>query len=164
MQTFSASLDTTAKIVTVVIFLTFSGITLLIFAAKRPIIGLCMSLFCLAVFLGCYLYSVRSYEIDENNLVIKRPIAIFNINIPLSEIKEVRQVSSADIEDSRRDFGVDGVFGYFGSFSNDKLGDFSLYATNDKTNVMITLKHNAKIIIISPDDIGLIAEINKRIR
>jgi hypothetical protein len=58
-----------------------------------------------------------------------------------------------------RTFGVGGLFGYFGKFHTPNIGHITFYATQRVNKVLIVTKQGKKI-ILTPDDIGLIQNIN----
>ena len=95
---YKASLDITSKIITVGIIL-FSII--ICFAAIQEFSRsshtitsnfsvILVTLFLILLILICYLFSTKFYELENNYLIIHRPIG--PINFPISEIKEITKI------------------------------------------------------------------------
>lgn len=62
---------------------------------------------------------------------------------------------------SIRLFGVGGLFGYYGKYYNFKMGHMTLYTTQKRNRILMTMITGKKI-IISPDDLNIIIEFKKR--
>jgi hypothetical protein len=107
----------------------------------------------LATLVVSYLFSTQNYLIDNNELVIKRPISERRISI--ADIEEIRLVGEADMTGTIRTFGNGGLFGYYGKYYNKTFGSMTLYTTQRANRVFIRTKSGSKI-IISPDDLSLI--------
>ena len=89
-----------------------------------------------------------NYVLTNDNLVIHR---LFNdIIIKRKDILTVREVSKIDMGLTIRTFGVSGLFGYFGKFSNSKIGKLTMYATRRNNSVLI--ETGTKKIILTPDN------------
>ncbi|MDR0811808.1 MAG: PH domain-containing protein [Paludibacter sp.] len=86
------------------------------------------------VLLVCACYIPRSVEVGEGSVKLQKFVG--NISIPVSEIQEIRTIAYRDISNSIRLFGSGGLFGYLGSFSNNALGKYTMYAT-DKNNLFL---------------------------
>lgn len=158
---FKASMDTLAKIITlgVVILLVAIGQssfrTLLKFNDidfTTILIHSGILLLFVAILLGSYLYSPQKYEIQDAQLIIKRPIGDKAVNI--TEITEIRKIKKGEISGTIRTFGVGGLFGYYGKFLNSTFGHMTYYVTQRKNMILLKTKAGKKI-IISPDDINL---------
>ncbi|MBI4350250.1 MAG: hypothetical protein HY550_02320 [Elusimicrobia bacterium] len=93
-----------------------------------------------------YLLSPVGYEIQANELIIKRKLN--SINIPINSIKSVSALNTEEIAGSFRVFGVDGFFGNYGTFHNSKLGKYRMYSTKDSGLVLISAEEQY---ILSPD-------------
>ena len=148
---FTASLDTTAKIVTI-------GVTVL-FACLMiwPLIeinddnlssAIYVPAILLVVYFACWIYSPKSYSVSADAITIKRPIG--NIVIPKQHIKSV-EVPEKGLPFAVRTFGVGGLFGYFGTFYNFDSGNMNWYITNRNNTVLITTISGKKI-VVSPDE------------
>lgn len=64
---------------------------------------------------------------NDEKITVRRLFG--SIEISLSEVTRIRQISKSDIDGSMRTFGSGGLFGYLGRFKNDRLGNYSMYAT-----------------------------------
>jgi hypothetical protein len=97
-----------------------------------------------------YGFSPKSYEINDNDLVINRLFK--NVIIHRSQILNVSKLENKKLSWSIRTFASGGLFGYFGIFWNKEFGNMTWYATKkDKAIMLIT--SNSKKIILTPDDI-----------
>lgn len=146
-----ASLDWLAKILTTLLF----GMTILLLcllvSASQSYKGLSAGAgaFILgATILYCYLYSVRYYQITDNQLVVNRVIGA--VNFDLGTLHSVERYPDIKKGISIRTFGNGGLFGYFGHFYNDGIGRFKMYSTRHR-NFWI-LSFGAEKVGISPDD------------
>ncbi len=109
----------------------------------------CRCIFILATYVLCYGLSPKSYEINENSLIIKRPFK--DVIIERSQIASATPVESSKLRWAVRTFGVGGLFGYFGKFWNREFGDMTWYATQRSHTVLIITNSQQKI-ILTPDD------------
>jgi hypothetical protein len=94
-------------------------------------------------------FSVKYYKILPDAIVVCRHSGekVFS----RQAIREVKIVSPDDLKGTMRTMGVGGLFGYYGSFSNNKFGDMTWYMTNRQHLIGIFLNDNSTV-IISPDD------------
>ena len=88
-----------------------------------------------------------------------RPIG--SVNYPISEIKVISKINPGVMIGGIRLFGVGGLFGYYGKYYNFKLGHLTLYTTQKRNRILMTMTTGKKI-VISPDDLDLVDEIIKR--
>jgi hypothetical protein len=166
--TYSASLDKTSIIITTCIAILFSG--LLYFnlsklqeASTQPgiLIGLILSsLLMLIIFVGSYLYRITGYELTPSELIIHRPVS--DKVISLNTIQKVEVAEKEKMKYTIRTFGNGGLFGYFGKFSNDHYGPMHWFVSQRKNYLALHLK-NQKIYMLSPDDLSLCKDLNKRL-
>lgn len=147
---YSATLDKTAKIITIAITVFFAGIIIsylkLIFdgqLSSNVIIFLMLFIYVIT-----FAYSPRKYQITTNAIKIHRLLK--NYNIPKSAIISVTLISKDDLKHTFRTFGNGGLFGYYGKFSNNTLGDMLWFATNRNNAVLITTTD--KKIVITPNE------------
>jgi hypothetical protein len=78
-----------------------------------------------------------------------------NVVIPLTVIESVSRLAKEDCRRTIRVFGVGGLFGNWGWFSNKRLGMFKAYIGNTKNLVLITLRPDDKFarkIVLSPNE------------
>lgn len=97
----------------------------------------------------CRMLAPRRFEFDREEFRIVRPAG--TVRIPLKEIDSVDEVPREALRGLIRTFGVGGLFGYFGRFYNDTLGDLRMYATRRNGLVMVVTLDGIKR-IISPAD------------
>jgi hypothetical protein len=110
---YKASMDTLAKILTICVIVFFIYIgrnsvkTLLRFNeidTTTILIHSGILLFFIATIVGSYLFSPKSYIVQDSFLSIKRPIGSVTIN--LSDIAEVRKIEKGEMSGTIRTFGV----------------------------------------------------------
>ncbi len=142
-RTFSASYDSTTKVVSAVVCL------LLIAVAWAVHIVYVALLLPLLVFFG-YAYSPRGYKLSGQAIVIKRLIG--DIRVPLAEIREIRAGTPADFTGCLRLWGSGGFFGYYGTFQTSKLGTCYWYVTNRSKPVIVATQ--TRVLVLSPDDVA----------
>ena len=152
-MTYKASYDNTVKFVTIsftalLTFLVFFELTTLsnIESIFVPVLILCVLLSVLVV---SFLISVSSYTIETDNITINKRIG--NIVINKSDIQSIKLLSKDDLKWTIRTFGVGGLFGYYGKFSNRKIGSMTWYVTHRNKTILITTTAGKKI-LISPDE------------
>jgi len=106
-----------------------------------------------------YLWSPRSYLVEDREIVIQRPIG--PVRIPLKSVRGVKPLdASAKL---LRTFGVGGVFGFYGSFREASLGPVSLYASRGAGRIVVL--SSPKPVVISPEPPeAFLAEVEKRLR
>ena len=107
-----------------------------------------------------YLFAPKYYRIENGNVIIVRPLS--NIILPFNEILSAEESKDLKFFNTIRTFGSGGLFGYFGKCWNSRIGSFSLYGTQRKNWILITSSKGEKY-IITPDDKGMLEEINKAI-
>lgn len=59
------------------------------------------------------------------------------LEIPMSEVTGVKRILESDLSGSIQTFASGGLFGYLGRFKNDRLGNYSMYATELKHLILI---------------------------
>lgn len=102
-----------------------------------------------ATYVFSFLFHPSSYSVNRTELIISRPAK--GVKIRVGDIKNVERLTRKDLAWSVRIFGVGGLFGYYGKFSNKTIGPMTWYATRRNSYVLIQLKNNKKI-IITPDE------------
>jgi hypothetical protein len=170
MDTFSASIDSYSRNVTIEGFFVYLApiiLILIVVFAPPPknwkrflyIVTVFIIIVCGSSNVFDYLHSIKSYQVTVTSLIIKRPFERFDVEFPLSEIKKVELLNDTTMQRTTRIVGNDGSFGYTGSYLNPNIGHFTMYATQHKNRVLIVL--NKEKIIISPDDTGMVHVLNK---
>ena len=152
MTRFPATLDTTAKMVTVavcfILVIPFvkigedfvrTGDFLLLIAPVLIILAL----------VWAALYRPTYYMVDGQELRIHRISGAKSI--ALSEIQEVKAFNKEEMGFGLRTFGSGGAFGYLGKFWYKNAGHLTMYVTDRSKMIVVRLK-NGKKIVVSPDD------------
>lgn len=139
---YKASLDKTAIIITILVSLLFGALTILNFILPLAIL-------LLIVYLICWHLKPLSYEIKAEEIIIRRLIKSVHIN--RADIENLTLIDKDKLSGTIRTFGVGGLFGWYGKFSNNELGDMSWYLTRRDKPILIISKTGKKI-LISPDD------------
>ena len=160
-EVYKASLDVFAKIATAFVFLLSIAGIVMMFTTEPWYGGLFMAALSLILLPTFYLYSIKAYVLTSDKLILKRPFQRFDKEIPLSTITSARLVEKGEFKGTICTAGNGGIFGYSGQYMNNKIGTFTMYATNRKNKVIIILNHPVKTIVISPDDPGMVEAINK---
>jgi hypothetical protein len=163
---YKASLDITSKIITGVITVLFLCIlsfsSWMIFSAPAwgtdSWVHLGSGCLILGIYVFTYAYRPAGYVVEKNQLTVQRPYSDYHL--PMQEIKNISLVNKEVMKWTIRTFGVGGLFGYFGKFANRELGSMTWYATQLKNYVLIETTDNKKI-IVTPDDTGMVMEIEK---
>lgn len=149
---FNASLDKLAKAVTFIITIIFVSIIIgqLVFIIDSvQSISLFSILILVIIYLIVFLYRPIYYSTTDKLVVIHRPISDIKIN--LIDIKSVELLDKERLKWTIRTFGVGGFFGYWGKFTNSKIGVMTWYATKRENAVLITTFSNKKI-LLTPDN------------
>ena len=157
-MTYKTSLDRVAKVTTIAITILFAAIIvaqIFLINAEVKVAPISTTLIVLSVYFGIFSFRPINYTVTEHELIIHRPIA--DIKIKRSEIKSVESLDKAKLAWSWRIFGVGGLFGYWGKFTNTKLGTMTWYSTRRNEGVLITTTYNKKI-VLTPDDTQGFAE------
>jgi hypothetical protein len=139
---YKASLDKTAIIITILVSLLFGA--LIIFNFILP-----LAILLLIVYLICWHLKPLNYEIKAEEIIIRRLIKSVHIN--RADIENLTLIDKDKLSGTIRTFGVGGLFGWYGKFSNNELGDMSWYLTRRDKPILIISKTGKKI-LISPDD------------
>lgn len=74
-----------------------------------------------------------------------------DVVIERNDIADIRQLAPEQLSGSIRTFGVGGLFGYFGKFSNPKLGSMTWYATRRDKAILIITNDNKRL-LLTPDE------------
>lgn len=141
-MTFKSSMDKTAIIITIMISILFVALIILKFILPLAIL-------LIAIYLICWSLKPLRYEISDDEIIIRRWIKSVHIN--KSEIESLKFLDKNELAGSLRTFGVGGLFGWYGKFTNKELGDMTWYITRRDKPILIMTKMG-KNILISPDD------------
>ncbi len=155
---YSASLDSTAKIITGIIVILFAYV---IYESSRVlmasiseisfVIHSATILVLLSTLIITYLLKPSQYEITDNAILIIRPFGPVEIKVDDIENVEIMPIKGVTI----RTWASGGLFGYLGKFRNSKIGPMTFYNTRRNNKLLITLKQGKKI-VITPDSIELL--------
>lgn len=160
---YKASKDMTVQIMTIGVVILFA------FLGYKSIIGLINSngnitpilihssviVFLFGTLLLCFLYAPKGYSINEDKLVIHRPLN--DKYIPIDSMIEIRPINKSEMKGTIRTFGVGGLFGNYGKFHSNGLGNFTMFGTQSKNYVLI--KTSSKKFVITPDEIEIVEQI-----
>jgi hypothetical protein len=160
-MTYKTSLDNLAKGVTLSITILFA----VIIVAQLSIIsgvGLWLPISTIVVLTVTYFLTIAfrpiNYSLTSDKLIIHRLFR--NITIERTAIKSIEQINKEVMKGTLRDFGVGGLFGYFGKFSNKNLGRMTWYATRRDNIVLVTTIDNKKIILTPNEPQQFVADFN----
>src|SRR3954463_3942525 len=111
-NTFKASMDGRAHDITVVItlFLALLITGFLIFQLGGQMISVLVSLFLVGAYIDIYLFRPVSYEINDEFLIIHRPVN--DVSIPRESLNKVEIVDREKLKYAKGAFKIRGLFGY----------------------------------------------------
>ncbi|MCD4707815.1 MAG: hypothetical protein K8S62_08755 [Candidatus Sabulitectum sp.] len=139
----TAPLDTMARVSTVLMIVAAGALP---FVPRMAMYAL--SILPLVIFIT-WLFSVRGYTLEDNTLVVMRPLWKTTIVLPPGATARAEpEVKNGLI----KTMGNGGLFGYTGGFRNRKLGNFKTYATNWSHAVSITSEADSFCIVLTPED------------
>jgi len=164
---FSASLDTRAWISTVLLPLFLIGSFVFMTNASEknmeqiawPLPLLVHGLL-LLVYVFCWLYRVKSYDVLDRTLKINRTLQ--SVLISLDEIEKSEVIAKDDLQLVMRTFGNGGIFGYMGKYYHSNFGKMTWYATRMSNYALLTFKSGKKL-ILTPDDVSLVEVLNSKL-
>lgn len=120
--------------------------TMVIGGVVVGIIGLVIALpILLGILIYCEGYSPQRLELWSDRVVILRRYD--SITIYRDDILSITALASKDLRGIYNIGGCGGLFGYFGSFTNRGLGQFSMYATEMRNLFLVRLKSGKKVVI-----------------
>ena len=149
---YKTSLDNLAKIVTVAVTLLFAFIIFGQFAFitdQGIAVPIYTTVLVLSIYVLTFVFSPINYEVLNECVIIHRPIS--NVTIYRNQIMSATIITKKEIGWVLRVFGVGGLFGYYGKFTNFKMGSMMWYTTR-RDNLVLIKTSNGKKIIISPDE------------
>lgn len=138
-----ASMDTSAKVVTILLILMAGGLPFL------PEIPIYFIVFLPILVFITWLFSVNGFTLQEQTLIVHRPF--WNTEIELSP--DVKAELEPDVKKGLfKTMGNGGVFGYTGGFRNRKLGNFKAYATNWGNAISMRSETKGFCIVVTPEE------------
>lgn len=149
---YKASLDKQSEMISVVVTLVFIlsiVVCLVLFSSDKQMILLIVPIFLIIAYFSIYILRPLGYIITNDVIIIRRIAG--NKEIKLNALKGVSVVNKKDIANSVRIFGVGGLFGYFGNFSNAKWGKMTWYITRMDQLVLIETIDKCHF-LLSPDE------------
>jgi len=162
---YKASLDLVATLITSCTFILFIGIggyafyeaTAVTADSAKLLLAIGVNTTLILIFLGCWMYAPKGYEVTKDELIIYRKIG--NIKILKTSISEVRLLDKSELLGVTRTLGVGGLFGYFGAFTIPKIGETTFYTTQSK-NLILIVTDTGKKKVISPNHIKLLKQLH----
>lgn len=100
------------------------------------------------------LFTVRSYIVSGNSLLIRR--LLWNTDIDISMLSSAEYDPKA-MTGSIKIFGNGGLYSFSGRYKSGKLGSFRVYVTDYKNCVIV--KTAERTIVVSPENPELFVEI-----
>ena len=160
-MTYKISLDTTSKVITIFI-LAFVALFVIgpwsPFANSSENFQIYAAVVLIIIFGLTFLFKPQSYTMTAENILVNRLIS--KVKISKEDIHFAEKIDKEDIKWSFRTFGSGGFFGYFGKFTNRKIGAMIWYVSRKDSLVLLKMKSGKKI-VLSPDDRdGFISAIN----
>ncbi len=142
----TAPLDTMARVVTVFMILAAGALPFVPRVAMYAVSILPL------IILVTWLFSVTGYSLENDTLLVKRPLWTTEIVLPPGAVtQEEPEIRNGLL----KVMGNGGMFGYTGGFRNRKLGSFRAYATNWSHAVSITSETDSFSIVVSPENPAL---------
>lgn len=153
-MTFQASLDKLAKGISVAITVLFAIIICLpFFLPNNNEEGIAVAVYTSVILVVIYLvtlgYRPIHYAVTTDELIVHRWFK--DVIIEKANIQSIEAIDRKKIKGSLRVFGVGGLFGYFGKFTNDTIGSMTWYATRRDNIILVITTDNEKT-ILTPDE------------
>ncbi len=149
---YKASLDKLAKGVTVLVGLLFAFIVIAPFffmQEQNKLISILSSVTFLIIFALVFALRPIHYVLEGGQVIVHRPFK--DVVIQKGNIASVELADDKRMRGTIRTFGVGGLFGYFGKFSNSEFGNMTWYATRRDQFIILTTTESKKI-ILTPDE------------
>jgi hypothetical protein len=149
---FAASLDKTALVLTglvTVLFATIIGGQYAFITDAGRADPIYTTVSCLVLYGLAFAFRPAGYVVTKEEVVVSRPL--LNVHLKRADIRRVVALPEQDLSASIRLFGVGGLFGYYGRYTNLRLGRTTWYATRRNTPVLLETTDNKKY-ILTPDD------------
>lgn len=154
MKNYTASLDLTAKIITVCVAVVLVSIMVTVWVVpdeRDQGIGpqIFTTMMMAAILTVGFSFAPTRFSIDGKGIRIRRFWT--NVFIPFESIKSARKVEKIPSKGLFRTMGSGGFFGYYGYFSNSEFGSMKWYVTH-RSNVIL-MEVGSEKILISPDNV-----------
>ncbi len=154
---FAASLDKTALILTLLVTVLFAAVIGGQYAfisdggRAAPIYTTAT---CLLVYGLAFAFRPAGYVVTADELIINRPLR--DVRLKRAGIRRAVTLPAQDLSASIRLFGVGGLFGYYGRYTNRRLGRTTWYATRRDTPVLLETTDDKKYILTPNDPTGFV--------
>ena len=151
---YKASLDNLSKVVTIGVTILFATIIIgqySLIKDEGKAIPIYTTVALLLIYFIVFAFRPINYSITTENIIIHRLWK--DVTISRTLIKSVELIDKEKLRWSLRTFGVGGLFGYFGNFTNMKIGRMTWYATRRDNPILIVTTNNKKI-ILTPNNPG----------
>lgn len=147
---FKATLSNTVKVITTAaLLLTGVAMYTILNSPELTVAYRAILISTFTIVLVCtYLFSVTDYTVEADRVIINRPL--YNATIKRSDIAESRVLTDEEMKWSIRTFGVGGLFGYLGKFTNSNIGSMTWYATRRGNYILLVA--GGKKIVLTPDE------------
>lgn len=133
--------------VTIVTLIVLAGAGFYIASLNWPTVMLwlkyLLTIVLLTTVIGGVGYMPIRLRANDEKITVRRLFG--SLEMPLNEVIEVRRISKSDIDGSIQTFASGGLFGYLGRFKNDRLGNYSMYAT-ELNNLILVRTSNKKYV------------------
>ena len=149
---YKTSLDNLAKAITIAVTLLFAFIIAgqnVFITDEGRAVPIYTTVLVLLIYVFTFVFRPVNYQVVEDRLIIHRPIS--DVIIYTNQMVSVEIITKRNIGWVVRVFGVGGLFGYYGKFTNFKMGSMMWYTTRRDKMVLVKTM-NGKKIILSPDE------------
>jgi hypothetical protein len=154
---FAASLDKTALLLTLlvtIVFAVFIGGQYSFITDAGRALPIYTTTTCLVIYGLAFAFRPAGYVVTAEELVVSRPL--LDVHIKRADIRRVAALPAQDLSASIRLFGVGGLFGYYGRYTNRRLGRTTWYATRRDTPVLLETIDDKKYIFTPNDPSGFV--------
>jgi len=146
------TLDTLAKVMTALVFAVLISIAYYMIRDvsnnEIPVIAPVVVIGFFVLSLGsAWAFHPTSYEVNENGLLIHRPIG--SLTISKDKIVNVESIDPAKLRFGMRLFASGGFFGYFGLYSSNSISRYFRYTGH--SNNLIMIETDKRRYVIGPD-------------
>ncbi|NUY80591.1 hypothetical protein HUK80_06770 [Flavobacterium sp. MAH-1] len=152
MKKYTASLDLTAKIITVCVAVVLITIAVSVWVAPEDGEGIRVRIWvtCMmtAILTLGFSFAPTRFALGDEGITIRRFWT--DVFIPFDKIKSARKVEKIPSKGLIRTMGSGGFFGYYGYFSNTEFGAMKWYVTHRSNVIMIEV--GSEKVLISPDE------------
>lgn len=135
--------------ITIITLIVLAGAGFYVAALNWPTVMLWLKYLLTIVLLTTVIAGVgyMPIRLKANNEKITVTRLFGSLEMPLNEVIETKRISKSEIDGSIQTFASGGLFGYLGRFKNNKLGNYSMYAT--ELNNLILVRTNNKNYVFS---------------